>query len=709
MFELSVACKYLLPRWRQLSVSIISIISVFVIALVVWLIVVFFSVTNGLEKSWVQKLTSLTAPVRITPTDAYYQSYYYLIDTFSDASDYSPKTIHEKLLSDVSDPYNPDLDQELPSYIPAPDLNSNGTVKDLVQLAYQSVQEISNVPGLTAQDFELTGSYIRLNLARHHTSVQDQSIYGSTVQSALNYPTFLGNFEGSNRGFEQTLLPVENRDLNNLLFLMRYDLVDTLASKKRNDNQLKKRLENFFNTVEVSELKTRSMGWIIPSKLLPHNLRWAVNVIVKNDQITRIIVPLETHQQSLQLKELEEQGLKAYSATLVIHDGIKSLQINSEAEKPLSTLVPILLAGDTHFPAQIVRESIDNIQQVDHVRFNTEINVQGSLLKGTIPLRGLDIIAHQKAVDNTVLNPVWVYSYSKDNKVTYVLPKDVDDRQGIVLPKSFRDAGVLIGDRGTLTYMAPTASMIEEQFIPIYVAGFYDPGIIPIGGKYILASSEVTSLIRDSHYQEDRASLTNGINVRFDRIEDAQKVKESLLNAFKQKGIQHYWKVETYQEYEFTKEIINELQSQKNLFMLIAIVIIIVACSNIISMLVILVNDKKMEIGILRSMGATSKNIALIFGIAGALIGMIGSVIGIAAAIFTLSNINTLVKLLGRMQGREMFSSNMYGGILPGELSVEALSFVIFVTICLSLLAGLVPAIKACMLRPSQILRSGVG
>ena len=89
MFELSVACKYLIPRWRQLSVSIISIISVLVIALVVWLILVFFSVTDGLEKRWVDKLTSLTAPARITPTAAYYDSYYYRSDSISAASDYN--------------------------------------------------------------------------------------------------------------------------------------------------------------------------------------------------------------------------------------------------------------------------------------------------------------------------------------------------------------------------------------------------------------------------------------------------------------------------------------------------------------------------------------------------------------------------------------------------------------------------------------------
>src|SRR5690348_1278274 len=99
MFELSIAFKYLTPRWRQLSVSIISLISILVIALVVWLIVVFFSVTYGLEKSWINKLIALTAPIRITPTEAYYDSYYFQADAISSSSDFNYKTIGEKLAS----------------------------------------------------------------------------------------------------------------------------------------------------------------------------------------------------------------------------------------------------------------------------------------------------------------------------------------------------------------------------------------------------------------------------------------------------------------------------------------------------------------------------------------------------------------------------------------------------------------------------------
>ena len=73
-FELTVALKYLIPRRRQLSASIISVISVLVISLVVWLVILFLSVTAGIEKKWVHELVALNAPIKLIPTEAYYKS-----------------------------------------------------------------------------------------------------------------------------------------------------------------------------------------------------------------------------------------------------------------------------------------------------------------------------------------------------------------------------------------------------------------------------------------------------------------------------------------------------------------------------------------------------------------------------------------------------------------------------------------------------------
>src|SRR5690606_7127505 len=96
----------------------------------------------------------------------------------------------------------------------------------------------------------------------------------------------------------------------------------------------------------------------------------------------------------------------------------------------------------------------------------------------------------------------------------------------------------------------------------------------------------------------------------------------------------------------FTKDLLQQLSSEKNLFSLISVVIILVACSNIISMLIILVNDKKVEIGILRSLGASSFSIATIFALCGLTMGFAGSLLGVLLAVLTLRNLDSLVTFI---------------------------------------------------------------
>jgi lipoprotein-releasing system permease protein len=120
----------------------------------------------------------------------------------------------------------------------------------------------------------------------------------------------------------------------------------------------------------------------------------------------------------------------------------------------------------------------------------------------------------------------------------------------------------------------------------------------------------------------------------------------------------------------------------------------------------LLVNDKKREIGILQAMGARTSSIALIFAACGAGMGIISSLIGTFAALFTLKHIDTLAHFLSVIQGHDAFNAIFYGKSLPSSLSTDALLFILIATPLLSLLAGLVPALKACRMRPSTILRS---
>lgn len=692
MFELSVAAKYLTPRWRQLSVSIISIISILVIALVVWLIVVFFSVTNGLTSSWIEKLIALTAPIRVTPTEAYYQSYYYQIDGISSSSDYTLKTIGEKLNAAQVDPYNASYDEEIPSLWPVAHLADNQLV-DPVKRAFDAIHSLN----LTASDYELTMANLRLRLLRSSSSIQK-------AQGFLNQSTYLGSLDDTNPLLYKAVIPYTAADIGNILKM------STVAADQISDESpdrvfkaapetIKERLHTFFNYASIQQLRTPAAGTRLPTLLLPNATPLKVKAAFRGDRLVKVLVPATKNSKW----DLDEH-LSYKDGLLTKNNTQIELSIEGESAEILPLRFPLFLEPNTLLDAEVVPESIASVIDPSHVRFNVHFLLQGHHAAGNITLGNMEVAKatlQTSFKEEPTANLFWLYRVNGN----YVLPSSAEMGEGVLLPKSFRDSGAYISDAGTLSYYSPTISSIQEQRTPIFVAGFYDPGILPMGGKYVLANKSLTNVIRSAQGSAD-SLVSNGINVRFSDWENADQLKLKLQKAFEEAGIAPYWKIETFREYEFTRDILQQLNSEKRLFSMLATIIIIVACSNIISMLIILVNDKKLEIGILRSMGASSTSIALIFGICGIVMGIAGSIIGTVAAYLTLRNLQTIVDLISRIQGYEMFNPVFYGDTLPNDISLEAFLFVMIATVLISLVSGLVPAIKACLMRPSAILKA---
>lgn len=688
MFELSVALKYLRPRWRQLSVSIISLISVLVIALVVWLIVVFFSVTNGLEKNWVQKLISLTAPIRITPTNHYYKSYYYQIDSISNNSDYTLKSIAEKKETLESNPYDEGMDEEVPKDWPSPDLTPEGKLLDPVKTAYSILEK--DFPFLKVSDYEATGAQIKLRLIR-------ETANGSLTQAFINQPALIGTLDSNNPTLINSLLPFNASDYNNILKTIPFSSIleeneglETLPS-----HLTKKILNDYFQQVLVSQLFIPK-GGTIPKSLLPINVKFSCIALYENQVLKEIWLPTETKEIETLFFELQRKGISLEKNTLLVEDSFIRLK---DKEEPIFPLIPIKTSGIS-LKAQLDNESLQEANLPKSVYFNVSGTLQSYSLTEKIPL-GKMLIG--QAARSPIHTPSAFWINQLQDKLE--LPKADYRGDGILLPKAFKDVGVLIGDIGYISYYVPTLSNVQEQRAPIYVAGFYDPGIIPVGGKFIIANRTLTSLIRSAHSQ-DNNSNSNGINIRFDNLDQAPEIKNALSKAFKEAGIEDYWKIATFREFDYAKDLLQQLQSDKSLFMIIAAVIILVACSNIISLLVILVNDKKIEIGILRSLGASSYSITCIFGICGIALGVTGSALGTIAAALTLKNLDILIWALSFIQGQGAFNPVYYGNALPNQISSEAIIFVIAATAVTSLIAGVVPAVKACLMKPSAVLKS---
>lgn len=663
MFELSIALKYLIPRKKQLSISLIALLSVAVISLVVWLVVIFLSVTEGIERNWLYKLTTLNAPLRIHPTPYYYASYYYQIDSLSSDAQYTSKNIAEKAAAQKSDPYNAIEDEELPSHFPSADRAENGMLKDPVLGLFAVLGELKRQkPDLVYQDFELSGALMRLQLLR-------PSFNGQNTQGYLTQVSYLASIPDQCPQFSSLLLPHTENDLNHLLFLATHTTQvschDNPGVTERANEQLKMaRIADILQDIKIQELKPNHALWQMPFFLLPEEKIFSGIPRYRNGSLTGIHLPV--------------RDTSACSVKIYKKGGALFLEEEGKIAQQIAPNTPLFM--DSSMRLQVTAA------EKNPLLFQIQAGLQGSWISGKVSMDGLQVSkAH---LDN------WH-------------PMHFEKETGVLLAKGFLDNGVLIGDRGYLSYSSATSSSVQEHRLPIFVKGFYDPGILSVGNKCILVPSFVTRTINSSSssFNLDKTQ-SNGVCVWFDDLQQAEKIKVEILAGLKQRGLEKYWAVTTFRNYDFAKDLLQQFQSDKYLFTLIGIIILTVACCNIISMLVLLVNDKKKEIGILQAMGASRLSIAAIFGTCGMVMGLLSSLIGITAAILTLHHMDSIVQFLSFVQGHAAFNSSFFGKSLPNDLSQHAVSFIVIITPLLSLLAGLIPAFKACRLSPSQIVRA---
>jgi lipoprotein-releasing system permease protein len=150
------------------------------------------------------------------------------------------------------------------------------------------------------------------------------------------------------------------------------------------------------------------------------------------------------------------------------------------------------------------------------------------------------------------------------------------------------------------------------------------------------------------------------------------------------------------------------LNVERNVMFLILTLIIVVAAFNIISSMIMLVNDKRASIAILRTMGATPGAVMRVFFLSGASVGVAGTVIGSILGLIFCWNIESIRQLLQYFTGTELFSAEIYFlSKLPAEVDSIEVLIVMSMSLFLSLVASLYPSWRASRTDPIEALRNG--
>ncbi|CDG82818.1 lipoprotein-releasing ABC transporter permease subunit [Janthinobacterium agaricidamnosum] len=148
------------------------------------------------------------------------------------------------------------------------------------------------------------------------------------------------------------------------------------------------------------------------------------------------------------------------------------------------------------------------------------------------------------------------------------------------------------------------------------------------------------------------------------------------------------------------------VQSQKNMMFIILSMIIAVAAFNLVSTLVMSVTDKQADIAILRTLGASPASIMKIFMIQGALVGLLGSALGVAGGVVLALNVGSIVPVIEHLLGMHFLSKEIYQiSTVPSDVHWLDVLHIGLIAFALSLVATIYPSWRAARVKPAEALR----
>lgn len=196
-------------------------------------------------------------------------------------------------------------------------------------------------------------------------------------------------------------------------------------------------------------------------------------------------------------------------------------------------------------------------------------------------------------------------------------------------------------------------------------------------------------------YREDQIT---GVELKIDDPFKVQEMDYSMLNDYPQLLYIQNWVAKFGYMYR-------DIQLIRTVMYIAMVLVIGVACFNIVSTLIMAVKDKQGDIAIMRTLGANNGFIKQIFIWYGLLAGMKGCLIGIVLGVVLALNLTPIIQGIETLLGKKLLSDGIYFvDFLPSELHWFDVVLVLLAALVLSLLASLYPASRAAKLQPAQVL-----
>jgi lipoprotein-releasing system permease protein len=306
---------------------------------------------------------------------------------------------------------------------------------------------------------------------------------------------------------------------------------------------------------------------------------------------------------------------------------------------------------------------------------------RGEDMKGTL-VRGIDPALEGQVTDLAVTSST-------------TLARLVPGNFGVVLGGELaRAMGVREGD--TVTLIAPSGQVTPAGVVPrlkqMTVVGTFDSGHFEYDSALVMM------------HQIDAAKIfrlegPTGIRIKLKNLDQARDVALALSKTLSGDLLIRDWTRQN-------KTWFSAVQLEKRMMFIILTLIVAVAAFNLVSTLVMTVTDKRADIAILRTLGASPKSIMGIFVVQGAMVGVIGTLAGLLFGLAVAFNVTEIVAWLERLLHASFLPKDIYLiSRMPSDPQYSDIMPVAVIALVLAFLATLYPSWRASRVNPAEALR----
>jgi len=305
----------------------------------------------------------------------------------------------------------------------------------------------------------------------------------------------------------------------------------------------------------------------------------------------------------------------------------------------------------------------------------------GGLVRG---LRREDLLRRGILAGNVVAGSLDQFGVGEAGNEVVLLGSRLAERMRISVGENV----TLVSPQGTTTVMGTLPRTKTYR-----VAGLIQVGMYEYDSTFVYVPIGAAQLFFRMPEQ------VNAIEIFADRPDDVRDLRFAIAA-----DIGSGYRIVDWQQQNAS--FFNAIQVERNVMFLILSLIILVAAFNILSGQIMLVKDKGRDIAVLRTMGATRGMVLRIFFMAGASIGVIGTLVGFVLGLVFTDNIEIIRQALQSLTGTELFSAEIYFlSHLPAVVDPIEVVEVVVMALFWSFLAPLFPAWRAARLDPVEALR----